>query len=179
MHTLTLKERKLLAGKLITTRKFLEYFIKVALLRPELSNSSIKNGNDLLAYMEHIPEVLPAGFGFDVIIKLYNYAKDSGLDMEPGVYWKAWQAELSHNTLSYCTHTHTIDANRQKEKKAEYEYKFKVWDDGNEIEEDLPTNFEDYRVTFLHRAANVMDFKSKGSWLSADITFNPGEEITA
>lgn len=178
MHTLTVKERKLLAAKLKTTRDFLSYFIEVVQLRPELSASSIKNGNDLLEYLENIPEILPQGFGFNVIIKIYNYAKDSGLDLEPGVFWIAWQAELNYNTLAYCTHTHTIDSNRHKEKKAEYEYKFKVWDDGEQIEEDLPTNFEDYRVTFLHKAANALDFKPKGSWLSADITFDRGEEIT-
>ena len=169
----------LLAEKLNTTKKFLEYFIKVAMLRPELSPSSIKNGNDLLAYLENIPEVLPQNFGFNVIVKIYNYAKDSGLDAEPGVYWVAWQAEMNYNTLAYCTHTHTIDVNRRKEKKAEYEYKYKVWDDGDSIEEDLPHDFEEYEVTFLHNAANAMDFKSKGSWLSADITFDKGEEFTA
>jgi len=179
MHTLTLKERKLLAEKLNATKKFLTYFIKVAMLRPELSPSSIKNGNDLLAYLESTPEVLPKGFGFNAIVKIYNYAKDSGLDTDPGVYWMAWQAELSQNTLAYCTHTHTIDENRRKEKKAEYEYKFKVWDDGLQIEEDLPTDFEEYEVTFLHKAANAVDFKTKGSWLSADITFDKGEEFTA
>ena len=179
MQTLTLKERKLLAEKLKSTVDFLLYFVKVALIRPELTTSSIKNGNDLIEYLEHTPDVLPQGFGFNVIIKIYNYAKDSGLDAEPGVFWKSWQAELNYNTLAYCTHTHTIDGNRKKEKKAEYEYKFKVWDDGNQIEEDLPHNFEDYRVTFLHKAANVMDFRSKGSWLSADISFNSGVEITA
>lgn len=179
MHTLTLKERKLLAERLNTTRDFLVYFIKVALIRPELSPSSIQSGNDLLQYLENIPSVLPRGFGFNVIIKIYNYAKDSGLDAEPGVFWMAWQAELNYNTLAYCTHTHTIDTHRRKEKKAEYEYKFKVWDDGELIEEDLPVNFEDYKVTFLHKAANPADFRSKGSWLSADITFERGEEITA
>jgi two-component sensor histidine kinase len=179
MHKLTLKERTLLAERLKSTHDFLSYFIKVAMIRPELSTSSIKNGNDLIEYLDNVPEALPDGFGFNVIIKIYNYAKDSGLDTEPGVYWVAWQAELNYNTLAYCTHTHTIDVNRRKEKKAEYEYKFKVWDDGTQIEEDLPHNFEDYKVTFLHKAANVMDFRPKGAWLSADITFEPGNEITA
>ncbi|RKR85471.1 hypothetical protein BDD43_5742 [Mucilaginibacter gracilis] len=178
MHFLTLKERTLLAEKLKNTRDFLVYFIEVAMLRPELSASSIQNGNNLLNYMDNIPSVLPADFGFNVVIKIYNYAKDSGLDTEPGMYWLAWQAELSKNTLAYCTHTHTIDGNRRREKKAEYEYKYKVWNNGEYIEEDLPRNFDNYRVTFLHRAANVNDFKNKGSWLSADITFDPGEEIT-
>jgi hypothetical protein len=178
MDILTIKERKLLAEKLRSTRDFLTYFIEVAMLRPELSASSIKNGNELTAYLQNIPDVLPVGFGLNVIIKIYNYAKDSGLDTEPGIYWIAWQAELNYNTLAYCTHTHTIDENRHKEKKAEYEYKFKVWNDGECIEEDLPQSFEQYEVTFLHKAANALDFKPKGSWLSADITFNPGEEIT-
>lgn len=179
MHALTLKERKLLADKLKSTRKFLAYFVKVAMLRPELSQSSIRNGNKLMEYLENIPDVLPKGFGFNVIVKIYNYAKDSGLDKEPGVYWVAWQAELNYNTIAYCTHTHTIDSDRRKEKKAEYEYKYKVWDDGMQIEEDLPTDFEEYEVTFLHKAANAVDFRSKGSWLSADITFDGGKEITA
>jgi hypothetical protein len=155
MHVLTIKERTLLAQKLKSTKKFLAYFIEVAMIRPELSPSSIKNGKELVHYLESIPDVLPEGFGFNVIIKIYNYAKDSGLDLEPGVYWKAWQAELNYNTLSYCTHTHTIDADRKKEKKAEYDYKFKVWDDGANIEEDVPPNLDNYEVPFLHEARGL------------------------
>jgi hypothetical protein len=177
MRNLTLKERELLAKKLKTTSEFLAYFTKVAMIRPELSATSVKNGDELLQYLQKVPDVLPQGFGFNVIIKIYNYAKDSGLDAEPGVFWIAWQAELSHNTLAYCTHTHTIDTNRRKEKKAAYEYKFKVWDDGKHIEEDIPPNFENYKVPFLYNAANAKDFRPKGSWLSADITFEQGQEI--
>jgi hypothetical protein len=177
MRNLTLKERKLLANRLMLTRDFLVHFINVAMIRPELSATSIKNGKELIQYLNNVPDVLPEGFGFNVIIKIYNYAKDSGLDPDPGVYWIAWQAELSENTLAYCTHTHTIDDSRHKEKKAQYEYKFKVWDDGNQIEEDVPHNFENYKVPFLHNAANPMDFRPRGSWLSADITFNKGAEV--
>jgi hypothetical protein len=176
MHNLSLKERGLLAEKLSSTRHFLQYFIEVAMLRPELSATSVKNGLSLAAYLQNIPSVLPQGFGFNVIVKIYNYAKDSGLDPEPGIFWRAWQAELDHNTLAYCTHTHTIDANRRKEKKAEYEYKFKVWNDGEYVEEDKPGSLENFEVPFLHNAANASDFKTKGAWLSADITFEQGGE---
>lgn len=175
MHHVTAKERSLLAQKLKAARNFLTHFINVAMIRPELSSSSVQSGNDLLNYLQDIPDVLPKGFGFNVIIKIYNYAKDSGLDAEPGVYWIAWQTELNNNVLAFCTHTHTIDSDRHRVKKAEYEYKFKVWNDGECIAEDVPHNFENYKVPFLHNAANVTDFRSKGSWLSADITFEKGE----
>jgi hypothetical protein len=174
MQALTVKERTMLAEKLKAASKFLIHFINVAMIRPELATSSIKAGNDLVEYLENISDVLPTDFEFNVIVKIYNYAKDSGLDKEPGVYWVAWQAELSYNTLAFCTHTHTIDEQRKKRKNAAYEYKFTVRNDGDFIEEDIPNTFENYQVPFLHNAANPMEFKPRGSWLSADISFNKG-----
>jgi len=175
MNHLTPNERKLLAEKLKGSRNFLEYFVKIVLVRSELSSSSAKNGYDLLRYLEKIPDVLPQGFGFDAIIKIYNYGKDSGLDTEPGVYWIAWEAELHENCLAFCNHTHSIDANGRREKIAKYEYKYQVWDDGLRIEEEIPLNLEDFKVPFLNNAANPDRFRPKGSWLSANITFNEGE----
>lgn len=174
MRSLTIKERTLLADKLKATSGFLVHFIKVVMVRPELSASAIQNGKELIRFLKNVPKTLPEGFGFNAIIKIYNYAKDSGLDTEPGIFWIAWQAEFNNDTFAFCTHTHTIDENRKKKKNAAYEYKFKVADDGEYIEEIIPYNFENYKVPFLHNAANPEEFKPKGSWLSADIAFSKG-----
>jgi len=175
MTHLTENERRLLAEKLKASRGFLTHFIKIVMVRPEMNRRSVDNGYALLLYLENIPEVLPQYFKFDVIIKIYNYGKDTGLDTEPGVYWIAWQAELNENTLAYCNHTHSILANGEREKIAKYEYKYQVWDDGECIEEDIPMNMEDYKVPFLNNAANPNKFRPKGSWLSASIVFEKGE----
>lgn len=177
MDKLTENERRLLAGKLKASRGFLTHFIKIVMVRPEMSNRSVQNGTELLHYLENIPDVLPPGFFFDVIIKIYNYGKDTGLDTTPGVYWIAWQAELNNNCLAYCNHVHTILENGEREKIAKYEYKYQVWDDGECIEEDIPMNLEDYKVPFLNNAANPQKFRPRGSWLTANIDFERGEEI--
>jgi len=176
MGKLTVNDRRLLAGKLKASRGFLIHFIKIVMVRPEISASSVQNGIDLIQYLDNVPDVLPQGFFFDVIIKIYNYGKDSGLDTEPGVFWIAWQAELNENCLAYCNHTHSILADGRREKVAKYEYKYQVWDDGKRIEEDIPMNLEDYKVPFLNNAANPHKFRPKGSWLSASITFSVGAE---
>ncbi len=175
MDKLTINERRLLAGKLKDSRNFLMHFIRIVLVRPELSESSIKNGKNLLTYLDNIPQILPEGFFFDVIIKIYNYGKDSGLDTEPGIYWIAWQAELNENTLAYCHHTHTLLQNGEREKIAKYEYKYQVWDDGGRSEEDIPMDLEDLQVPFLNNAANPHKFRPQGSWLSASISFDKGD----
>jgi hypothetical protein len=174
MDKLNIIQRKLLAEKLKASRDFLAHFVKIVLVRAELSDSSIRNGNDLIAYLNNLPEILPQDFGFDAIIKIYNYGKDSGLDTEPGVYWIAWQAELNNNSLAFCHHTHTVDAKGRRKKNAAYEYRFQVWDDGKRIEEDIPMNLNNYQVPFLNNAANPQKFRPKGSWLSANITFDKG-----
>jgi hypothetical protein len=179
MSNLTVKERELLAGKLRESRNFLIHFVRIVMVRPEMSGSSSQNGYDLIQYLANVPEVLPLGFGFDAIIKIYNYGKDTGLDTEPGVFWIAWQAELNNNCLAFCNHTHTIDENGRREKTAKYEYKYQVWDDGKRVEEDIPMNLDDYQVPFLNNAANPQRFRPKGSWLSANITFNRGVEETS
>jgi hypothetical protein len=176
MANLTVNERRLLAEKLKASRGFLIHFTRIVMVRPEISAASVQNGVDLIKYLDNIPEVLPQGFFFDVIIKIYNYGKDSGLDTEPGVFWIAWQAELHENCLAYCNHTHSILENGERQKIAKYEYKYQVWDDGERIEEDIPMNLEDYKVPFLNNAANPQRFRPKGSWLSANILLTRGEE---
>src|SRR5476651_590629 len=96
----TENERRLLAEKLKASRGFLIHFIKIVMVRPEIGASSVQNGVDLIQFLDNVPDVLPQGFFFDVIIKIYNYGKDSGLDTEPGVFWIAWQAELNENCLA-------------------------------------------------------------------------------
>jgi hypothetical protein len=176
MVKLTVNERRLLAEKLKGSRGFLIHFIKIVMIRPEISASSVQNGIDLIQYLDNVPDVLPQGFFFDVIIKIYNYGKDSGLDTEPGIFWIAWQAELNENTLAYCNHTHTILENGERQNIAKYEYKYQVSDDGERVEEEIPMNLENYKVPFLHNAANPQEFRPKGSWLSANISFNKGGE---
>ncbi len=176
MVKLTVNERRLLAEKLKASRGFLIHFIKIVMVRPEISTNSVQNGVDLIQFLDNVPDVLPQGFFFDVIIKIYNYGKDSGLDTEPGIFWIAWQAELNENTLAYCNHTHSILENGERQNIAKYEYKYQVWDDGERIEEEIPMNLEDYKVPFLNNAANPQRFRPKGSWLSANISFTMGEE---
>lgn len=175
MGELTWNERRLLAEKLNASSGFLAHFIKIVMVRPEISKSSLQNGANLLHYLENIPSFLPQNFFFDVIIKIYNYGKDTGLDTEPGIYWIAWQAELNHNCLAYCNHTHSILENGEREKIAQYEYKYQVWNDGERVEEEIPMNLEDYKVPFLNNAANPQKFRPKGSWLTASINFYQGE----